>query len=213
MVGPSVRRNFELPIKAIFCVCRVNCGECSRIWALGWERLVNKRMNGRTLVVIRLVAWATAAAALGAVIIGYDSLPAMIPVTRWTAATKSPLIALRVPLINLLIMGLIELLSPGLHRVKGFNRADAVIAVLLLSGAAKAGIEAAGIVMLPVSISWTLIPLVVVLSVGLGTAGFLGRELIHPQRWRDFATTRFESIGALAFVTGIVILNLPIVVR
>ena len=174
---------------------------------------MNKRMNGRTLVVIRLVAWATAAAALGAVIIGYDSLPAMIPVTRWTAATKSPLIALRVPLINLLIMGLIELLSPGLHRVKGFNRADAVIAVLLLSGAAKAGIEAAGIVMLPVSISWTLIPLVVVLSVGLGTAGFLGRELIHPQRWRDLETTRFESIGALAFVTGIVILNLPIVVR
>ena len=169
--------------------------------------------NVKILVVARVVAWAVVAGTIGAVILGYESLPAMIPVTRWTDAPKSPFIALRVPLINLMTMGLIELLSPALQRTKGFDRADAVTAALLLTAAAKAGIEAAGILMLPASFSWTLIPLVVVLSVGLGTAGFLTHPLIHPQRYRDLKMTRLESIGALALVTGIVMLNLPLVVR
>jgi len=39
--------------------------------------------------------------AVGAVIVGYDTLPDAIPVTRWSVAQKSLLIVLRVPLINL----------------------------------------------------------------------------------------------------------------
>jgi fatty acid desaturase len=145
--------------------------------------------------------------------LGYDSLPATIPVTRWIAAPKSLFIALRIPLINLMTLGLIELLSLGLQRAKQFGRADAVVAVLLLTAAAKAGLEAAGILMLPVSFSWTLIPLVAVISVGLATAAFLGRDFLHPVRWRQLRMTRLETAGALALVMGIGALNLPLVLR
>ena len=165
------------------------------------------------LVVARVVAWAIALGAVVAVTIGYDSLPDTLPVTRWNTAPKSPLVALRVPLINLMTIGLIELLSLGLRRAKQFNRSSAVVVVLFLTAAAKAAIEAIGILMLPVSFSWTLIPLVAVLFVGLGTAAFLGREFLHPRRWRELQLTHVETAGVLALISGIVALNLPLVLR
>ncbi len=167
----------------------------------------------RPLVVARIVAWTVAVGAVGAVILAYDSLPDELPVSRWTSAPKSPFIALRVPLINLLTIGLIELLSPGLHRAKQFARPSAVVTVLLLTAAAKAALEAVGILLLPVSFYWTLIPLVVVLAVGLGTAAFLGREILHSQRWRQLHMSRLETAGVLVLVAGNVVLNLPIVFR
>ena len=112
-------------------------------------------MKVTPLVVARIVAWAIALGAVGAVTIGYDSLPDALPVTRWTTAPRTPLIALRVPLINLMTIGLIELLSPGLRRARHFTRSDAVVAILMLTAAAKAGIEAIGILMLPAPFSWT----------------------------------------------------------
>jgi hypothetical protein len=165
------------------------------------------------LVVARVLAWAIALGAVVAVTIGYDSLPDTLPVTRWTSAPKSPLVALRVPLINLLTIGLIELLSLGLHRAKQFNRPSAVVVVLFLTAAAKAVIEAVGILMLPVSFSWTLIPLVAVLIAGLGTAAFLGRDFLQPRRWRELQLTRIETAGVLALISGIVAINLPLVLR
>jgi hypothetical protein len=164
-------------------------------------------------IFIRVVAWITAVGAVVAVIIGYDTLPADIPVTRWTVAPKSLFIVLRVPLVNLMTIGLIELLSPALHRTKQFSRADAVVAVLLLTAAAKAGIEAGGILVSTVPSYWTLVPLVAVLFVGLGTAAFLSREFLQPQRWRQLQLTWLEITGAAALVTGIVALNLPLVLR
>lgn len=170
-------------------------------------------MHAMPLVVARVVAWVIALGAVVAVTIGYDSLPDTLPVTRWTTAPKSLLVALRVPLINLMTIGLIELLSLGLRRAKQFNRSAAVVAVLFLTAAAKAVVEAIGILMLPVSFSWTLIPLVAVLFVGLGTAAFLGREFLHPQRWRELQLTGIETAGVLALISGIVALNLPLVLR
>ena len=145
----------------------------------------------------RVVAWVLAVGAVGAVAICYDLLPATLPVTRWTSAPKSLSTALRVPLINLITVGLIEVVSPGFRRAKDFDVADAVVATLFLTAAGKAAIEAAGILMLPVPPTWTLIPLVVVLSVGLSRAAFLGRELLHPQCWRQVRMTRLECAGAL----------------
>lgn len=167
-------------------------------------------MNFRAITATRVIAWVIVVGAAGAVAIGYSSLPDTLPVTRWASAPKSWFIALRVPLINLMTLGLIELLSPGLRRVKDFERADAIIEILLLTAAAKAGIEAAGILMLPVPFSWTLIPLLAVLSVGLGTAAFLGRPLFHPQCWRQMQMTRLETTGMLALVTGVAVLDLPL---
>ena len=170
-------------------------------------------MHAMPLVVARVLAWALAVGAVTAVMIGYDSLPDTLPVTRWTSAPKSPLIALRVPLINLMTIGLIELLSFGLRRVKQLNRSSAVVVVLLLTAAAKAVIEAIGILKLPVAISWTVIPLVAVLFVGLGTAAFLGRELLPPRVWRELQLTHIETAGVLALIFGIAALNIPLVLR
>lgn len=168
------------------------------------------QMHATPLVVARVVAWTIALGAVVAVAIGYDSLPDTLPVTRWTTAPKSPLVALRVPLINVMTIGLIELLSLGLRRAKRFNRSSVVIVVLFLTGAAKAAIEAMGILMLPISFSWTLMPLVAVLVVGLGTAAYLGREFLHPGRWRELQLTRMETAGVLALIWAIVTLNLPL---
>jgi hypothetical protein len=170
-------------------------------------------MKVRAVNAARVVAWAVVVGAVCAVAIGYDSLPAELPLTRWTTAPKSVFLALRVPLINLMTLGLIEVLSPGLRRVTDFERAGAILAILLLTVAAKAGIEAAGILMLPTPFTWTLIPLVAVLSVGLGLAVFFGRDLLRLERWKQMHMTRPETAGAVALVTGIVVLNLPLITR
>jgi hypothetical protein len=164
-------------------------------------------------IFIRVVAWIAAVGAVVAVIIGYDTLPAEIPVTRWAVAPKSLFVVLRVPLINLMTIGLIELLSPALHRAKQFSRADAVVAVLLSTAAAKAVIETGGILVSTVPSSWTVAPIVAVLFVGLGTAAFLSREFLQPQRWQQLQMTRLELTGAVGLVIGIVALNLPLVLR
>lgn len=174
---------------------------------------LDDRMNVGLIVATRVIAWVVVAGAVCAVAIGYDSLPATLPITRWTTAPKSVFLALRVPLINLMTLGLIEVLSPGLRRVQSFDRADAILTTLLLTVAAKAGIEAAGILMLPTPFTWTLMPLVGVLSVGLAMAVFFGRDLLRRERWKEMRMTRLETTGALAIVTAIVVLNLPLFAR
>jgi hypothetical protein len=164
-------------------------------------------------VFIRVVAWTVALGAVVVLFVGYDRLPAEIPVTRWTAAPKSLFIVLRVPLINLMPIGLVELVSPALHRATQFKRADTVVSVLLLTAAAKTGIETVGILLSTVSSSWTVVPLVAVLFVGLGSAAFFSREFLRPQRWRHLQLTRLEITGAVAVVAGIAALNLPIIFR
>lgn len=170
-------------------------------------------MHFRAIGAARVIAWAVALGAVCAVAIGYNSLPDELPVTRWTTAPKSLFLALRVPLINLLSLGLIEVLSRGLQRLKDFERADSILAALLLTVAAKAGIEAAGILILPIPFTWPLIPLVVVLAVGLGAAAFFGQDLLRGERWQQMQLTRLETAVAMALVSGIAVLNLPLLVR
>ena len=138
----------------------------------------------------------------------YDSLPDFLPVTRWTEAPKSRLLALRIPLINVLSVGLIELLTRGLRRAGPAQRADAVAIGLLLTAAAKAGIEATGILLLPTPFAWTLAPLAAVLMIGLGTSSWLGRQWLHAGEWRRATLTGPESLIAAALVAGIVALQL-----
>lgn len=170
-------------------------------------------MNVSLMPAVRFLAWGIAVTAVVGMFVSYDSLPETLPLTRWTAAPKTPLLALRVSLINLLTLGLIELLWCGLRRVKGFAHPDSVAATLLLTLAAKAGVEGAGLLLLPVPFAWTLWPLIVIIVAGLGTAAYFGRELFDAARWNQLRMTRLESIAALAIISAIVILNVPIVVR
>jgi hypothetical protein len=159
----------------------------------------------------RVIAWGVAVGSVCAVAIGYDSLPAELPVTRWSTAPKSWSLALRIPLINLLSLGLIEVMSQGLRKVEGFGRVDAIVTALLLTAAAKSAIEAAGILSLPASPAWTFLLLVAVLLVGLATASWLGRELFHRDLWKQMQLTRWETVAAVVLVAGIVALNLPLI--
>jgi hypothetical protein len=162
-------------------------------------------------MVIRVLTWVVALGGSAAIVQAYDRLPETLPVTRWTSGPKSPLLAFRVPLINLLSLGLVEVLGRGLSRVREFKHADAVVAVLLLTAAAKSAIEAAGILLLPRPFSWTMPPLVAVLVVGLGAALWLGRELLQAERWRELKLTRFETVAVSVLLAAIVALDLPLV--
>jgi hypothetical protein len=170
-------------------------------------------MNARTLIATRAIAWVLAIGAVAAVAVGYDSLPDMLPVTRWTDAPKSMFIALRVPVVNLLTLGLAEVLSPGIRRATDLKTGDAIEATLLLTAAAKACLEAIGILLLPASTSWSVAPLAAVLVIGLGMTALLGRGLRFGQQWRKMQMTRPESAAALAIVIGMVVLNLPLAFR
>jgi hypothetical protein len=164
------------------------------------------------LAAIRALAWAVALGAVAAVAARYDKLPYELPLTRWTMAAKSPLVALRVPLINVLTLGLVELLSRALRRASETPETRAALVALFLTTAAKSAIEAAGLLLLPRWFAWTLVPLGVVLIAGLATAVYFGREWLRPQRWKELRMTRGEGAAGLAIVSGIVLLNLPIVV-
>lgn len=167
----------------------------------------------RLLIAARVVAWTIALGAVVAVVIGYESLPEMIPLTRWTEVAKSPLLALRVPVINLLTLGLIEVLARGLRRVSRFEKTGAVVTVLLLTAAAKAAVEAVALLKLPGSSDWSALPLGVILIVGLGMAAFLGRDLLQRREWQQLQLTRTETAVTIALVAGIVALNLPLLAR
>jgi len=162
------------------------------------------------LVVVRIVAWSIALCAFLAVLIGYDSLPAELPVTRWTSAPKIPLLALRVPLINLLTLGLIEVLWRGMRQVSRFSRGAAVAGVLLLTAAAKAAIEAVGILRLPDSASWSLLPLAALLLIGLAMAAMLSADFLRDRRWGELQLSRRETAVACVLIAGILALNLPV---
>jgi hypothetical protein len=165
------------------------------------------------LALIRVGAWIVALGAAGVVLLGYDSLPAEIPLTRWNVAPKTLFIALRIPLVNLLSLGLIELLSPALHRAKDLVRADAVVGILLSTAAAKAVIEAVGILAWTAPHAWTLIPLLAVLLTGLGAAALLARGLLRQNAWRELRMTRLETTAAAVLLAGIAALNAPLVLR
>lgn len=164
----------------------------------------------RFLLVARAVAWSIALCAFLAVMLWYDSLPAELPVTRWTSAPKSPLLALRVPLINLLTIGLIEVLWRAMRRVEHFPHGAAVAGVLLLTAAAKAAIEAVGILRLPHSASWSLLPLAAAILIGLGLAVMLSAEFLRNRRWGELHLSRTETAVTYVLIAGILALNVPV---
>jgi hypothetical protein len=151
-------------------------------------------MQQRLLSISRIAAWMVGVGAVVIVWLAYDSLPEMFPLTRIETVPKSMLIALRVSLINLLIIGLIELLSRSLGRVQGFSGDRLIVSILFLTASVKAGIEAAEILLLPYTSPWTLVALITVVIIGLFSAGLAGRELLSLRRFRDMQFTTIETI-------------------
>jgi len=74
------------------------------------------RRSPRFLGLARVLAWGAGYGAALIVAYDYPSLPDELRLSRWTMAPKSMFLALRVPLINLAMIGLCEILARILGR-------------------------------------------------------------------------------------------------
>src|SRR5215217_8507014 len=115
-------------------------------------------MKPSVLRLSRLFAWTAAVGGVGLLAFGYDLLPAEIPLTRWTTVAKTPLLVLRVPLINLLSLILVVILDRALvraHAGSSFrDTAMKTLAVLYATVGLKAFCEAFELLMLPAVYPW-----------------------------------------------------------
>jgi len=164
----------------------------------------------RTLRLARLVAWSVTLAGLLLVTMRYGALPERLPLTRWTTAPKSWLIALRVPGIHLLSVALIEVLSPGVRRLAGFTRGQLFTAILLLTASFKAVMTNSALALLPAEYPALTVPTLVVAEAGVLAALFVGRDLLRGGQLRRLAWTKTESALALSLGVLLLALELPI---
>jgi hypothetical protein len=162
----------------------------------------------RTLRLARLVTWSVTLGGLLLVIVRYGELPERLPLTRWTTAPKSWLIALRVPGIHVLSVALIEVLSPSVRRVASFTRGQLFTATLLLTAGFKAVMTNLELVLLPAEYPTLTILTLVVAAAGVLAAAFVGRDLLRGGQLRRLAWTKSE--GALALGLGVLLLALEL---
>jgi hypothetical protein len=158
--------------------------------------------------IVRLCAWGVVLAALCLVVAAYEHLPATLPVTRWTTAPRSPLIALRIPAINLLMLVLIEILRRVLARSPHGDRWIGVLTPLYAAGAAKAAIEAGALMAWPATSVRSVIALLFVVAGGLAWAARRALPLRATDWRRDLRLTAAEQASIAAVVLAIVALQL-----
>ena len=158
--------------------------------------------------IVRLCAWVVALAALGLVVMGYEHLHATLPVTRWTTAPRSPLVALRIPAINLLMLVLIDILRRVLARSPQGDRWIGVLIPLYATGAAKAAIEAGELLAWPAASAWSVVALIGVVAGGLAWAAWRALPLQLTDWRRDLQFTTGEYAGVALAMLAIVALQL-----
>jgi hypothetical protein len=164
----------------------------------------------RFLLACRGLAWLVACGVLALVWVRYGSLPAELPLSRWRTAPKTPLVALRVPGINLLSLALTEVLARAIRRAPGLRWSSELSCVLLGMVTVKAAVEATGLLVLPRAPLWTNPLLAVSVAGGLALAGALGWPLWRSRDRVELALTTGEKGALLAAVAGIVLLELPL---
>jgi hypothetical protein len=110
-------------------------------------------MKPALLRLSRQFAWTAALGALVVMGVGYEALPDQIPLTRWTTGSRTPLLVLRVPLINLFCLFLIHILDGALARAHGAtpfrDHAMRVAAILYATVGLKSFLEALELLVLP----------------------------------------------------------------
>lgn len=166
----------------------------------------------RSLRLARLVAWSVTLAGVVLLILRYGELPERLPLTRWTTVPKSWPIALRVPGIHLLSVALIEVLSPGVRRLATFTRGQLFTATLLLTASFKAVMTNLEVLLLPADYPTLTVLTLVVATMGLLAAAFVGRDLLRRGQLRGLARTKTESALALGLGGLLLVLELPIFV-
>lgn len=161
----------------------------------------------------RVLAWGAGYGAAFIVAYNYAMLPDELPLTRWTVAPKSMFIALRIPLVNLSMIGLCELMARSLSRIPGEHRlaAERVAAALLCTAGLKAWLATKEILSLPEANRSSGAASFVVVLVGLLLAAWFARPLLDSGAVRSLRSTRFEQVLGALLIAAIALLNLPLV--
>ncbi|MGD9723481.1 MAG: hypothetical protein AB7O59_19635 [Pirellulales bacterium] len=162
---------------------------------------------------IRAICWLLGIMSVILVIAGYDSLPAEFPVSRWSTSPKTPLLALRVPLINLASLAIVELLTSNVRRDRqSITRAERYFYVCLLGTvAAKIAIETFEIVYLQHFQSPVFkYGLVGFMLLGLSGAGHFFLRLEPARRKSIFKTDATKVVATGLLVVAILALNVPL---
>jgi hypothetical protein len=143
----------------------------------------------------------------------YLQLPEELPLSRWTSAPKSMFLALRIPVINLLTIGLAELLARALSRVPAEHRlaAERVAATLLVTAGVKAWFVSKELLALPSPSPMIRVGSFVIVATGLSLAGWFAYPLWEGKVLRGLRWTPLEWILVGSAVAGIIVLNLPLV--
>ena len=158
--------------------------------------------------VVRLSAWSVALGAVAVVALRYDALPETLPLTRWSAAPKTWLTALRVPAICLVSLGLVELICASIRRLPGCDYRRSLTAILLLTAAWKSAASALSLILLPAEILLLDVLWISLTLLGVALALWQGRDLMRAGRLRQLRWTRLES--ALGIVLGCLLLALQL---
>jgi hypothetical protein len=164
-------------------------------------------MHPSVLKLFRLFAFTATLGGVFILAIGYAALPAEIPITRWSVASKSPLLVLRVPLINLLTLLLILVFERALVRAHAASRlrdnAMMTLTALFATLGVKSFMETFELLVLPTVFPWLPWMLVLLMVFGLLVSVLTGmpflRKTTEPRTYFDAR----EKLLAALVVGGI----------
>jgi hypothetical protein len=161
----------------------------------------------------RVLAWGAGYGAALMVAYHYAALPAELPLSRWTVAPKNMFFALRVPLINLAMIGLSDLLARALIRAPADHRlaAERSAAALLCTAGIKSWLAAKQILSLPDANRPNSVAAFIAIVVGVSVAAWFARPLLGAGVVSALRSTRFERVLGALLLVMIVVLNLPLV--
>ena len=168
------------------------------------------------MTAVRTICWLLAIASVVLVVVRYDSLPDEFPLTRWTTVTKTPFLAVRVPLINLASLALIELLATNLRRLTPTmtsSERNLYLCLLAIIGA-KTVIETFELVGLANLQTPALkYGLIVAVLAGLSAACYFFTRIEPARRQTLFHTDRKTHVLIGVLLAAILVFNLPLIWR
>ncbi len=159
----------------------------------------------------RVLAWLLGYGAAFMVAYSYAALGDASSVSRWSDAAKSILFALRIPVINLLMIGLVDLLSRSAARALPEHRlaAERAGATLLCAAGLKAWLAARELLAWPHANAGVRIWGILTVLGGVALAAWFARPLWAPNAYQHLRWTRLELLVACLLLVAIVGLNLP----
>lgn len=169
-------------------------------------------MRSRLIALARVLSWLAGYGAAFMVAYAYAALPDDLPFSRWTSAPKTLFLALRIPAINLMMIGLADLLSRSLSRSLPEHRtaAERVGATLLCTAGFKAWIAAREILAWPDPSPAIRVAGILTVAGGVALATVFARPLFAPRAYQQLRWTRVELTVACVLVASVVLLNLPL---